>query len=87
MKKIKTENTHTYTHNIQEPWGGDFKMHSQSIIEIPYEKREWDEKNIWGNNALLSNINDRHQITESAVSESENTLTQIKVKNKTKPYT
>ena len=40
MKKIKTENTHTYTHNIQEPWGGDFKMHSQSIIEIPYEKRE-----------------------------------------------
>ena len=39
-------------------------MHSQSIIEIPHEKREWDEKNIWGNNALLSNINDRHQITE-----------------------
>lgn len=43
-------------------------MHSWSIIEIPYEKREWEEKNIWGNNALLSNINDRHQIADEGSS-------------------
>ena len=57
----------THTHNIQASWG-DFRMHSRSIIEIPYEKREWDEKNIESNNALLSNINDRHQTTDKGTS-------------------
>lgn len=43
-------------------------MHSLSIIEIPYEKREWEEKDICGNNALLSSINDRHQIADEGSS-------------------